>query len=154
MIYLSITQIDADTGIVCTQEPMRTGPAYPQIKNCNIIWCNKSTWPIDTTAEGAHTRPPLFFGTCDNDADLSVSGVVPGTYTLSTISVDAYGRVTFANTGSASAALTANSLTTSNFSVLESGGKLIFKYGATVIASMGANGIFISANNIIAGGTP
>ena len=48
----------------------------------------------------------------------------------------------------------ANTLTTSNFSVLESGGKLIFKYGATVIASMGANGIFISANNIIAGGTP
>jgi hypothetical protein len=81
MIYLSITQIDADTGIVCTQEPMRTGPAYPQIKNCNIIWCNKSTWPINTTAEGAHTRPPLFFGTCDNDADLSVSGVV-STYTL------------------------------------------------------------------------
>ncbi len=85
---------------------------------------------------------------------LSVTGVVPGTYTLSTISVDAYGRVTFANTGSSPAALTANSLTTSNFSVLESGGKLIFKYGATVIASMGANGIFISANNIIAGGTP
>jgi len=85
---------------------------------------------------------------------LSVSGVVPGTYTLSTISVDAYGRVTFANSGSASAAVTANTLATTNFSVLESGGKLIFKYGATVIASMGANGIFISANNVIAGGTP
>jgi len=78
---------------------------------------------------------------------LSVTGVVPGTYTLSTVSVDAYGRVTFANSGSAS-------LTTTNFSISESGGKLIFKYGATVIASMGANGIFISANNIIAGGTP
>jgi hypothetical protein len=37
---------------------------------------------------------------------------------------------------------------------LDSGGKLIFKYGSTVIASMGANGIFISANNVIAGGTP
>ena len=85
---------------------------------------------------------------------LSVSGVVPGTYTLATVSVDAYGRVVFANTGSASAALTANSLTTSNFSISESGGKLVFKYGATVIASMGANGIFISANNVIAGGTP
>jgi len=85
---------------------------------------------------------------------LSVTGVVPGTYTLATISVDGYGRVTFANTGSASAALTANSLTTTNFSISESGGKLIFKYGATVIASMGANGIFISANNVIAGGTP
>jgi hypothetical protein len=80
MIYLSITQIDADTGIVCTAEPMRTGPAYPQIKNCNIVWCDKSTWPIATTAEGAHTRAPLFFGTCDDDADLTVSGVV-ATYT-------------------------------------------------------------------------
>jgi len=100
---------------------------------------------------------------------LSVTGVVPGTYTLSTISVDAYGRVTFANTGIGTPAfnsstqvantqiignLAANTLTTSNFSISESGGKLIFKYGATVIASMGANGIFISANNVIAGGTP
>lgn len=80
MIYLSITQIDAATGIVCTAEPMRTGPAYPQIKNCNIVWCNKSTWPIATTPEGAHSAPPLFFGTCDDDADISVPGVV-ATYT-------------------------------------------------------------------------
>ena len=48
----------------------------------------------------------------------------------------------------------ANTLTTPSFSISESGGKLIFKYGSTVIASMGANGIFISANNVIAGGTP
>lgn len=80
MIYLSITQIDASTGIICTAEPMRTGPSYPQIKNCNIVWCDKSTWPITTTAEGAHTRAPLFFGTCDDDADLTVAGVV-ATYT-------------------------------------------------------------------------
>ena len=80
MIYLSITQIDADTGIICTKEPMRTGPAYPQIKNCNIIWCNKSTWPIATTPEGVYTVAPLFFGTCDDDADISIEGVVT-TYT-------------------------------------------------------------------------
>jgi len=80
MIYLSITQIDAVTGIICTAEPMRTGPAYPQIKNCNIIWCNKSTWPIATTAEGAHTVAPLFFGTCDDDAVINIPGVV-ATYT-------------------------------------------------------------------------
>jgi hypothetical protein len=80
MIYLSITQIDADTKIICTAEPMRTGPSYPEIKNCNIVWCNKSTWPIATTPEGAHTVAPLFFGTCDDDADLSVAGVV-ATYT-------------------------------------------------------------------------
>lgn len=81
MIYLSITQIDAATGIVCTAEPMRTGPAYPQIKNCKIIWCDESTWPIATTAEGAHTRTPLFFGTCDDDAIINIPGVV-STYTI------------------------------------------------------------------------
>ena len=80
MIYLSITQIDAVTGIICTKEPMRTGPSYPQIKNCNIVWCNKSTWPIKTTPEGVYTVPPLFFGTCDDDADISIEGVV-STYT-------------------------------------------------------------------------
>ena len=79
-MYISITQIDAKTGIICTAEPMRTGPAYPQIKNCQIDWCNTSTWPIATTSEGAYTVAPLFFGTCDDDADTSVAGVV-STYT-------------------------------------------------------------------------
>ena len=114
-----------------------------------------------TTGTGTGTS------TATSTEGLSVTGVVPGTYTLSTIAVDAYGRVTFANTGvptfnsSTQVAntqiignLAANTLTTTNFSISESGGKLIFKYGATVIASMGANGIFISANNVIAGGTP
>lgn len=80
MIYLSITQIDADTGIICTAEPMRTGPSYPQIKDWSVNWWNKSTWPIATTLTGAHTLAPLFFGTCANDADLTVAGVV-ATYT-------------------------------------------------------------------------
>jgi len=80
MIYLAITQIDAVTGIICTAEPMRTGPSYPQIKNFINVWCNTSTWPIATTPEGAHTVAPLFFGTCDDDADLTVAGVV-ATYT-------------------------------------------------------------------------
>lgn len=76
MIYISITHIDADTGIICTAEPMRTGPSFPQIKNCSIYWDNRSTWPIDTTPEGAYAVAPLYFGTCDDDADLTVTGVV------------------------------------------------------------------------------
>lgn len=80
MIYLSITQIDADTGIICTAEPMRTGPSFPQIKGWAINWWNQSTWPIATTSTGAHTVAPLFFGTCADDADLTVTGVV-ATYT-------------------------------------------------------------------------
>jgi hypothetical protein len=81
MIYLSITQVDAVTKIICTAEPMRTGPSLPDIKNFILDWSNKSTWPIPTTPEGAHTKAPLFFGTCDDDADLTVSGVV-ATYTV------------------------------------------------------------------------
>ncbi len=80
MIYLSITQIDADTGIICTAEPMRTGPSFPQIKDWSVNWWNQSAWPIATTSTGAHTVAPLFFGTCADDADLTVTGVV-ATYT-------------------------------------------------------------------------
>ena len=59
---------------------MRTGPSYPQIKDWVVNWWNQSTWPIATTPEGAHTVAPLFFGTCADDANLTVTGVV-ATYT-------------------------------------------------------------------------
>jgi len=46
-----------------------------------------------------------------------------------------------------------SSLTTTNFTIEESGGKLIFKYGATTIASMSSTGVITSATNIVANGT-
>ena len=45
-------------------------------------------------------------------------------------------------------------LLTTNFTIEESGGKLIFKNGATTIASMSSTGIITSAANIVANGTP
>jgi len=45
-------------------------------------------------------------------------------------------------------------LLTTNFTIEESGGKLLFKYGATTIASMSSTGIITSATNIVANGTP
>jgi hypothetical protein len=45
-------------------------------------------------------------------------------------------------------------LLTINFTIEESGGKLLFKYGATTIASMSSTGVITSATNIIANGTP
>lgn len=41
-----------------------------------------------------------------------------------------------------------------NYSITESGGKLLFKYGATTIASLDSSGNFIALNNITAYGTP
>ena len=101
----------------------------------------------------------------NSTSGLSVTGVTAGSYSNANLTIDVYGRILYAANGSSSGGIpnyantagisnSANSIITTNFSISESGGKLIFKYGSTIIASMGANGIFISANNVIAGGTP
>jgi alpha-tubulin suppressor-like RCC1 family protein len=114
---------------------------------------NSGTYSTSATADSYTT----------STSGLSVTGVSAGNYSNANLTIDAYGRILYAANGSSggggsssipSYANSANALTTSNFSISESGGKLIFKYGSTVIASMGANGIFISANNVIAAGTP
>lgn len=48
----------------------------------------------------------------------------------------------------------AQALTTTNFTVQEAGGKLVFYYGATAIASMDSSGNFTSLLNVTAYGTP
>jgi hypothetical protein len=48
----------------------------------------------------------------------------------------------------------AGSLVTTGFSIVESGGKLFFKYGATNIASLDSSGNFIALANVTAYGTP
>ena len=60
---------------------------------------------------------------------------------------------TFNQNTTGTAASTPKLLTT-NFTIEESGGKLIFKYGATTIASMSSTGVITSATDIVANGTP
>ena len=60
---------------------------------------------------------------------------------------------TFNQNTTGTAASTPKLLTT-NFTIEESGGKLLFKYGATTIASMSSTGVITSATNIVANGTP
>jgi hypothetical protein len=48
----------------------------------------------------------------------------------------------------------ATTLVTSGFSIVESGGKLLFKSGATTIASMDSSGNFTALANVTAYGTP
>ena len=60
---------------------------------------------------------------------------------------------TFNQNTTGTAASTPKLLTT-NFTIEESGGKLLFKYGATTIASMSSTGVITSATDIIANGTP
>jgi hypothetical protein len=56
--------------------------------------------------------------------------------------------------GNATTAAAATTVVTAGFSIIESGGKLYFKYGATNIASMDSSGNFTALTNITAYGTP
>ena len=58
------------------------------------------------------------------------------------------------NAVTATTAAAATTLATTGFSIVESGGKLYFKYGATNIASMDSSGNFIALANVTAYGTP
>jgi hypothetical protein len=75
-MYIQLTNIDADTGILCTEAPMRTGPAIPNVKNFQFIFQNESDFPIASNAEGLLIKPPLLYGTCDDDADTTLVGVL------------------------------------------------------------------------------
>jgi hypothetical protein len=76
MKYICITEVDAITKIPCTSEPQRTGPSMPDVKGLQIIWQDKSTWPIELASDGTYLRAPRYYGTCDDDADTTIAGVL------------------------------------------------------------------------------
>jgi hypothetical protein len=51
-----------------------------------------------------------------------------------------------------SAGNTTSISTTSGFSISESGGKLVFKYGSNTIATMDSSGNFVATANVVATG--
>lgn len=75
-MYIQLTNIDADTKILCTQEPMRTGPALPDVKGFQFIFQNESDFPITSNSDGSLSKPPLLWGVCDDDADTTLVGVL------------------------------------------------------------------------------
>lgn len=113
-------------------------------------------------------------GNTDGTLQIQVNGTTPS-LTLNALgavgvgSTPGYGTTgqVLASTGSTSSpswtsqsalsvgtATAAGSLATTNFSVVESGGKLYFKYGATNIASLDSSGNLIVLANVTAYGTP
>jgi hypothetical protein len=76
MKHIVITEVDVKTKVPCTVEPQRTGPSMPQIKGLVLDWADKSTWPVEINSTGKYLRAPKYYGTCDDDADLTVAGVL------------------------------------------------------------------------------
>ena len=69
--YVGVTHVDSVTGIPGFKAPMKNGPSYPSIKGLNIEWADTSRWPIQHPDDF-----PVFYGTCDDDADLEDPGVI------------------------------------------------------------------------------
>jgi hypothetical protein len=76
MKYICITEVDAATKIPCTVEPQRTGPSMPNVNGWVYLWSDSSTWPIETAPDGTYLRAPKYYGTCNDDTDTSISGVL------------------------------------------------------------------------------
>jgi hypothetical protein len=48
----------------------------PDIKGLQILWTDNSTWPVEVASDGTYLRTPKYYGTCDDDADTDISGVL------------------------------------------------------------------------------
>ena len=67
MQYLKFTYVDAVTGISIASEPAANGPVFPNVVGLEFAWARESQYP---------TNVPEFFGTCPEDADTQVDGVL------------------------------------------------------------------------------
>lgn len=76
MKYICVTEIDSKTGIPCTVEPQRNGPLFPKTKGWQFNWADESTWPVEISPNGTYLRAPKYYGTCDDDADTTIQGVL------------------------------------------------------------------------------
>jgi hypothetical protein len=75
-MHICVTEVDAITKIPCTVEPQRTGPSMPDIKGLIILWVDMSTWPVELAQDGTYLRAPKYYCICDDDADITVPGVL------------------------------------------------------------------------------
>jgi hypothetical protein len=65
MKYIKYTYVDAQTNVCVNKAPAKNGPKDPEIKGLQFVFAAERKYPTDV---------PEFFGTCDDDADLSIDG--------------------------------------------------------------------------------
>lgn len=67
MQYIKFTYVDSITGISIAKQPAANGPVFPAVTGLEFAWARESRYPTDV---------PEFFGTCPDDADTQVDGVL------------------------------------------------------------------------------
>jgi hypothetical protein len=118
----------------------------------------------DQTFSGANTfsTAPTFStalavasgGTGSTTATGSGQAVLATSPTLVTPNLGTPSAGVLTNCSGDAASLRSGAVKTTNFTIEESGGKLVFKNGTTVIASLDATGNLVTAQNITGYGTP
>lgn len=66
-MFLKYTYVDSATGLPVTQVPASGGPAMPRVAGLAFVFALESEYP---------TLTPTFFGTCPDDADTNVPGIL------------------------------------------------------------------------------
>ena len=121
------------------------------------------TWPNQTIAAAAPGTGSVtsvagtgtvngisLSGTVTSSGSLTLGGALTGV----NLATQVTGTLPIANGGTGNVNGTVAKLATTNFTIEESGGNLVFKYGATTIASMTSAGVFTTLSDITGNGTP
>ena len=67
MQYIKFTYVDSITGTSVAKQPAANGPVFPSVAGLEFVWGRESQYPTDV---------PEFFGTCPEDADTQIDGVL------------------------------------------------------------------------------
>ena len=135
--------------------PVLGTPASGDLANCTFPTLNQNTTGTASNVTGTVAVLNGGTGATTTSGARTNLGLVIGTDVLapngSAASLTSFPTLNQNTTGTAAST---PKLLTTNFTIEESGGKLLFKYGATTIASMSSTGVITSATDIVANGTP
>ena len=67
MKHIKFTYVDSITSTSVAKQPATNGPVFPAVAGLEYVWARESRYPTDV---------PEFFGTCPDDADTQVDGVL------------------------------------------------------------------------------
>lgn len=139
--YNSTTGQISNSGVITETDPIYTASSWYTTTNNATNWNTAYGW-------GNHASVGYLLASTAASTYAPLTGTgATGTWNIS-ISGNA------ATATSANTATSAGKLASTNFTIEESGGKLLIKYGVTTIASISSTGVITSATDIVSNGTP